>query len=72
MVSGHLFAEAGYGPSAAHPFDLAARSGFELDKEQKTALWHGGFEKAADRSDDIAAWLGGGADQLLKADTPPT
>lgn len=72
LTSGHSFSEAGYGPSPAIPFDLRQRSGFEFSSDHRTAIWYGGFEKAAARVADIAAWLDGGPDDLLRATTKPS
>ena len=48
------------------PQDLVARDAFEVSALHRVALWHGGFERAATRSGEIAAWLERGDPNDLK------
>jgi len=70
LTDGHFFSEAGYGPSPADPCELAQRRAFDLADVHKTAIWYGGFEQAAARVDDIAAWLDGSSNDVLRASRP--
>ena len=61
---GDCFREPGH-PSPPNPYDLALRKSFEVSKQHRVAIWHGGFTSAASRLDGILPWLGGGSDELL-------
>lgn len=59
-----FFLEPGHS-SPPVPYDLAIRKSFEVSKQHRVALWHGGFTAAATRLDGILPWLQGGSDDLL-------
>jgi hypothetical protein len=61
---GDFFLEPGH-PSPPNPLDLAVRNSFEVSKQHRVALWHGGFTAAASRLDGILPWLEGEPDELL-------
>jgi hypothetical protein len=59
-----FFVEPGHS-SPAVPMDLSRRGGFEVSSRHRVAIWHGGFNDAARRIDDISAWLSGQPDDVL-------
>lgn len=61
---GDFFCEPGH-PSPPNPYNLALQKSFEVSKQHRVALWHGGFTSAAFRLDGILPWLEGGSDDLL-------
>lgn len=61
---GDFFLESGH-PSPPMPHDLAMRKSFEVSKQHRVAVWHGGFTAAASRLDGILSWLEGGSDEIL-------
>jgi SIR2-like domain len=53
--------------------DLVCRKGFEVNRAERVAIWHGGFTGAIDRIDVIIKWLAGRANNaVLSGIRPPT
>ncbi len=67
QAPGDFFREPGHAAWPAPPKALAAKGAFEVSREHRVALWHGGFVEAVSRLDAMVAWLFGADDMVLAA-----